>query len=119
MGSSENEKCIFCKIADKTIPGKIVYEDNEAVAFEDLNPKAPVHILVIPRRHMESLSGAREADRTLIGHLHFIAADLAKKRGIVESGFRTVINSGVGAGQTVFHLHLHLLGGRPFHWPPG
>ncbi len=119
MASSENQTCLFCKIADKKIPSTVVYEDDQAIAFEDLNPKAPVHLLIIPRRHMQSLSGTREEDRAILGHLHWIAARLAEKRGVVETGFRTVINSGAGAGQTVLHLHLHLLGGRPFHWPPG
>ena len=119
---SERATCLFCKIADKHIPSKIVYEDDSAFAIEDVHPQAPVHLLVIPRKHIESLATLNQEKETIIGqmgHLLSIVSILAGKMGLHASGFRTVINSGAGAGQSVFHLHVHLLGGRPFHWPPG
>ncbi len=119
---SERETCLFCKIADKKIPAKIVYEDDSVFAIEDINPKAPVHLLVIPKKHIESLATIHQEDETIIGqlgHLLSIVSILAGKMALSAGGFRTVINSGAGAGQSVFHLHLHLLGGRPFQWPPG
>jgi histidine triad (HIT) family protein len=97
----------------------MVYEDDYAVAIEDRNPKAPVHLLIIPRQHIPSLSKIEEAHNMTVGHLHWVATEMARRRGVIDTGFRTVINSGAGAGQTVFHLHLHLLGGRPLDWPPG
>jgi len=115
MGSD----CLFCKIIAKEIPSKTVYEDEQAVAFEDINPQAPTHILVLPRKHIASLNELAAADAALIGHLHLVAAKLARERGIADSGYRTVLNNGRGAGQSVFHLHLHLLGGRGMRWPPG
>lgn len=111
--------CLFCKIAEKKIPSKIVHEDDRAVAFEDVNPQAPVHVLVIPRKHVASVSELNEADAGLLGHLMLTSAAVAKQKGIAESGYRLVANTGRNAGQTVFHLHFHLLGGRPMHWPPG
>lgn len=111
--------CIFCKIAEKKIPSKIVHEDERAVAFEDVNPQAPVHVLVIPRRHVASVSELQAADAGLLGHLMLTGAAVAKQKGIAESGYRLVANTGPNAGQSVFHLHFHLLGGRPMHWPPG
>jgi histidine triad (HIT) family protein len=110
--------CIFCKILAGEIPARFVYRDDLAVAFEDLNPKAPTHILVIPRKHIASLAEVASADEALIGHLSFVAAKIAAERGI-GGGFRTVVNNGETAGQSVFHLHLHLLGGRRMTWPPG
>ncbi len=115
MGSD----CLFCKIIAKEIPSKTVYEDDQAVAFEDINPQAPTHILVLPRKHIASLNDITAADAPLVGHLHLVAAKLARERGIADSGYRTVLNNGRGAGQSVFHLHLHLLGGRGMRWPPG
>lgn len=115
MGSD----CLFCKIIAKEIPSKTVYEDDQVVAFEDINPQAPTHILVLPRRHIASLNEVAAADALLVGHLHLVAAKLARERGIADSGYRTVLNNGRGAGQSVFHLHLHLLGGRGMRWPPG
>ncbi|MGH9326258.1 MAG: histidine triad nucleotide-binding protein [Terriglobia bacterium] len=112
-------ECLFCKIAEHQIPAKIVYEDTTALAIEDINPKAPVHLLVIPRQHIVSLYEMKQEDENLIGHLHAIAAQLARERGLETQGYRTVINSGEGAGQSVFHLHVHVLGGRLFQWPPG
>jgi histidine triad (HIT) family protein len=113
------ETCIFCKIIDGELPAKLVYEDETAVAIEDLNPQAPVHLLVVPRAHIETLGAAKPEDEALIGHLFHVAAELARQRGIESRGYRTVINNGTGAGQSVFHLHVHVLGGRVFHWPPG
>jgi histidine triad (HIT) family protein len=110
--------CLFCKIAEKKIPSKIAYEDGDVFAFEDIGPQAPTHILIIPRKHFASLNEARPEDAAVIGKLHLVAAELARKLKLTD-GYRTVVNSGAGAGQTVFHLHLHLLGGREFGWPPG
>jgi histidine triad (HIT) family protein len=110
--------CLFCKIAAKKIPSKIVYEDDDVFAFEDIGPQAPTHILIIPRKHFASLTEASPEDAALIGKMHLLAAELARKLNLTE-GYRTLMNSGRGAGQTVFHLHLHLLGGREFGWPPG
>jgi len=111
--------CLFCKIGERKIPGKIVYEDDRIFAFEDINPQAPTHILISPRRHFASLSDATEEDGALLGQILMVAAKLARERNLIEGGYRTVFNNGAGAGQSVFHLHLHLLGGRPFRWPPG
>jgi histidine triad (HIT) family protein len=110
--------CIFCKIVQGEIPATILYEDDRAMAFADLNPQAPVHLLVIPREHIESLAQMEESQSTLVGHLHWVAAKLAKQHGL-HNGFRTVMNTGSDGGQTVFHLHVHVLGGRQMHWPPG
>lgn len=113
------ESCIFCRIAARRLPARIVFEDDEILAFEDVNPQAPIHTLVIPRRHLVSLNDATPPDAALLGRLFVVAAQLARERGLDAQGYRTVINTGAGAGQTVFHLHLHLLGGRAFRWPPG
>ncbi|MDQ3804447.1 MAG: histidine triad nucleotide-binding protein [Acidobacteriota bacterium] len=113
------QNCIFCKIAAGEIPAQLVYEDEAAVAFRDINPQAPAHVLVIPREHVASLAEAGEAQESLLGRLLLAAARVAREAGLVESGYRTVINTGAGAGQSVFHLHLHVLGGRPLSWPPG
>lgn len=111
------DQCIFCKIANREIPSAIVAETEHCVAFRDVNPKAPVHILVIPREHVTSLNDAEDA--TTIGRLSLLAAEIAEREGIAKSGYRTVVNTGPDAGQTVHHVHLHLLGGRPMGWPPG
>jgi histidine triad (HIT) family protein len=110
--------CVFCKIAAKKVPSKIVHEDAEIFAFEDISPQAPTHILICPRKHFESLNDATLEDQALLGKLQLVAAQLARERNLLE-GYRTVLNNGRGAGQSVFHLHLHLLGGRHFRWPPG
>ena len=110
--------CLFCKIGDKKIPSKIVYQDDEVFAFEDISPQAPTHILICPRKHFASLNEAVTADQSVLGKLQLVAAQLARERKLLE-GYRTVLNNGSGAGQSVFHLHLHLLGGRPLSWPPG
>jgi len=111
--------CIFCRIVDGQATAKIVFEDETVVAFEDLNPQAPVHLLVVPRQHLPSLEEAAAEDEPLLGHLFMVAAHLARERGLETKGYRTVINNGPGAGQSVFHLHVHVLGGRVFRWPPG
>src|SRR6266403_1655828 len=108
--------CLFCKIAAKKIPSKIVYEDPDLFAFEDISPQAPTHILICPRKHFESLNEATTDHQAVLGKLQLVAAQLARERNLLE-GYRTVINNGSGAGQSVFHLHLHLLGGRHFRWP--
>lgn len=113
------ENCLFCKIAEGQIPAKIVYQDEDVVAFEDINPQAPHHILLIPRRHIASMSELTAGDSQLLGMLFVVAAKLAHKLGIDETGYRFVTNVGPDAGQAVFHLHFHLLGGRKFGWPPG
>ncbi|HVZ59261.1 MAG TPA: histidine triad nucleotide-binding protein [Terriglobales bacterium] len=110
--------CLFCSIVSGKIPSRKVYEDDLTFAFEDIDPKAPTHILIIPRKHVAGLKEATPEDKELIGHCNLVAAAIARERGI-EDGYRTVFNVGPGAGQSVFHLHLHLLGGRPLHWPPG
>ena len=111
------DTCLFCRIVRKEIPATIVAETDDCVAFRDINPQAPTHVLVIPREHVPSLNDA--ADAALVGRLALVAAEIARKEGIAESGYRTVINTNADAGQTVFHIHLHLLGGRPMRWPPG
>ena len=110
--------CIFCKILAKEVPARIAYEDETSIAFHDVNRQAPVHVLVIPRKHFASAEEAGEADEPVLGHLHRVAAKLARELKIT-AGYRTVVNNGAGAGQSVFHLHLHLLGGRLLRWPPG
>lgn len=110
--------CLFCKIAAKQIPAKLVHEDDETFAFEDINPQAPTHILICPRKHFASLEKATPEDQAILGKITLLAAKLARDRKL-GNGYRTVVNTGSGAGQTVFHLHMHLLGGRAFHWPPG
>ncbi len=111
--------CLFCKISSKKIPAKLIYEDNEAVAFEDINPQAPVHVLITPKKHISTALDITDEDNALIGHLFRVAAKVAAEKGIADRGFRLVMNTNSDAGQTVFHIHLHLLGGRQMHWPPG
>ena len=108
----------FLKIIDKSIPAKIAYEDDRCLAFHDIGPKAPVHVLIIPKKAIRTHDDIGDEDAALIGHLHVVAAKLAKELGL-SAGYRIVINCKEGAGQTVPHLHLHLLGGRDFTWPPG
>jgi histidine triad (HIT) family protein len=110
--------CLFCQIAVGEIPATKVYEDASCIAFSDIHPQAPVHLLIIPRQHIASLDEVRETYRELLGHLMLVAAELAKQQKL-SKGFRVVMNTGVDGGQTVNHLHLHLLGGRAMHWPPG
>ncbi|MBF0557690.1 MAG: histidine triad nucleotide-binding protein [Nitrospirae bacterium] len=111
--------CIFCKIVERQLPTKIVYEDDIAIAFEDVNPQAPVHTLVIPKRHIPTLLDIPEGDGMLMGHLFEICRKIASDKGIAERGFRIVTNCNPESGQTVYHIHLHMLGGRQMHWPPG
>ena len=113
------DDCIFCKIAAGEIPSKRVHEDEVCIAFEDLEPQAPTHLLIIPRDHVESLDKSRFEDKEALGHLLLTASEIARKRGFAEDGYRVVINTNSDGGQTVFHLHVHLLAGRPFIFPPG
>lgn len=111
------DDCLFCKIVRKEIPAKLVYDGDDCIAFRDIDPKAPVHVLVVPREHISSLNEA--SDPALIGRLAVVAAQIARQEGVAQSGYRTVFNTNRDAGQTVFHLHLHVLGGRSMAWPPG
>jgi histidine triad (HIT) family protein len=111
--------CLFCQIIAGEIPAELVHQDDRCVVVRDVNPQAPTHLLVIPREHLESLDDAARPDEAMLGHLLRMAARLANEQGLSESGYRTVINTGAGAGQSVFHLHVHVLGGRPMNWPPG
>ncbi len=111
--------CLFCKIADGDVPTALVHQDDRIVAFRDINPQAPVHVLLIPREHIGSLDDADDAHRVLLGHLLLAARDVARSEGLADDGYRAVLNVGADGGQTVQHLHLHLLGGRSLDWPPG
>jgi histidine triad (HIT) family protein len=112
-------ECLFCGIASGEVPATIVADEGEVLAFRDINPQAPTHLLVIPREHLESVADVNQEKEVLWGHLLRLARQLARDEGIAESGFRIVANTGRDGGQTVSHLHLHLLGGRPMAWPPG
>ena len=111
--------CLFCRIINRELHATIVYEDEHIVAFNDINPQAPTHVLVLPRRHIASLNELTPDDDQLVGEMIRRAAAIAKQRGISTGGYRAVFNTNADAGQTVFHIHLHLLGGRQMHWPPG
>ena len=111
--------CLFCRIVSQEIPADLVHQDDRSIVIRDLNPQAPTHLLVIPREHIESLDDASQKDEPLLGHLLRVAARVANAEGLGEGGYRTVINNGAGAGQSVFHLHVHVLGGRTMNWPPG
>ncbi len=113
------KKCLFCDIVQKQIPSTVVYEDETVLAFEDIIPQAPVHLLIIPKTHIPSLADLKPGDERIMADLILAIRKLAEEQNLLESGFRTVMNSGEGAGQTVFHLHVHLMGGRLFQWPPG
>ena len=113
------DNCLFCQIIAGEIPTDLLHQDERCVAIRDINPQAPTHVLVIPREHMESLNDASNRDEQLLGHLLRVGARIANDEGHAERGYRTVINTGAGAGQSVFHLHVHVLGGRPMNWPPG
>ena len=110
--------CLFCKIIKRELPSDVLYEDDEVLAFRDVKPEAPVHVLIIPKRHIESLADLTREDEDVMGHAMFVASRLARDLGISE-GYRVVVNCGKGAGQSVFHIHMHLLGGRSLGWPPG
>lgn len=111
--------CLFCGIVSKKVPAKIIYEDERVLAFEDVNPQAPVHTLVIPKKHISTTLDIEDEDNALIGHLIRTAGEIAKGKGIAERGFRLVVNTNPEAGQTMYHVHIHILGGRHMHWPPG
>ena len=110
--------CLFCRIVCGEIPAKKVYEDEHMYAFEDINPQGPTHVLIVPKKHIRGLKEATAEDSELIGRCFLTASHIAREQGI-EEGYRTVLNVGPGAGQSVFHLHVHLIGGRPLRWPPG
>lgn len=114
-----NNDCLFCRILDGTVPSTRVYEDALCYAFDDINPQAPTHVQIIPRKHVATLNELLAEDEPMVGHLVTVAARIARERGIAESGYRSVLNCNRGAGQSVFHIHLHLLGGRSLGWPPG
>jgi histidine triad (HIT) family protein len=111
--------CLFCKIIAREIPASIVYEDDHLIAFNDINPQAPTHVLVVPKRHIDTLNALEPGDDGIVGEMVRRAAAIAGERGISEKGYRTVFNTNREAGQTVFHIHLHVIGGRPMAWPPG
>ena len=111
--------CIFCKIIEGKLPARKVYEDDQVVAFRDINPQAPTHVLLVPRRHLPRIAEAGAGDQSLLGHLLLKAAAVAAKLGLDQTGFRLVINNGRDGGESVPHLHVHILGGRPMAWPPG
>ncbi|MGV8041833.1 MAG: histidine triad nucleotide-binding protein [Thermoanaerobaculaceae bacterium] len=111
--------CVFCRVAGGEVPARMLLADEDIVVFHDVAPRAPTHLLVIPRRHIASLDAATASDTALLGRLLLTAAEAARLAGLVEGGYRVVNNCGAGAGQSVFHVHLHVLGGRPFGWPPG
>src|ERR1700726_3613434 len=118
-GTSEIAMTIFEKIIAREIPAKIIWEDDDAIAFHDVNPQAPVHVLIVPKKVIPRLTAATEANQKILGKLLLVAGDLAKKLGVEQSGYRVVINSGPDAGESVPHLHVHLLGKRALAWPPG
>lgn len=111
--------CLFCKILNGDIPADVVYESDTALAFRDINPQAPKHVLIVPRKHVASMNDLAADDAQTVGALFLAAKQIAADEGIADSGYRVTMNCGEGAGQSVFHIHLHLLGGRPFDWPPG
>ena len=111
--------CLFCRIVSGQINADVIYENDQVIAFRDINPQAPTHVLVIPRKHIATVNELADVDRDIAGALHLAARDIAKQEGIAEDGFRTVMNCNSAAGQTVFHIHLHVLGGRVLGWPPG
>jgi len=116
MASSE---CLFCSFVAGEIPTDIIYESDSVIAFRDINPQAPTHVLIIPRRHIATINDIEESDAELVGRLYLAAGEIAKREGFSKAGYRTVMNCNSDAGQTVFHIHLHLLGGRELSWPPG
>ena len=117
--SNESHDCLFCKIITKNIPAKVEYEDADLVAIHDVNPQAPFHVLLIPKRHIARIADVEESDLALIGRMIYRAKKIAETRKFSESGYRLVFNSGADGGQTVFHIHLHLMAGRHMNWPPG
>lgn len=116
---TRDHTCIFCRVVSRELPARIIYEDEKILAFEDINPQAPVHLLVIPKKHIPTLQDIADGDKDLMGMLFFITNRMAKEKGISEKGYRVVMNCGPAGGQSVYHLHLHLIGGRVMRWPPG
>lgn len=114
-----SDSCLFCRIIHGEIPSELIYEDDRVIAFNDINPQAPNHFLIVPKKHIATLNDLSSEEIPLIGHMLLISAELAKKEGFSEAGYRTVFNCNAQAGQTIFHLHLHVLGGRALEWPPG
>jgi histidine triad (HIT) family protein len=112
-------ECLFCKIASGEIPARIVFNDERVVAFEDIKPQAPIHIIIIPRKHIPTVLDLDEDDRELVGHIYLVANQIAAEKSLTQDGFRLVTNCKKSAGQEIFHLHIHMLGGRNFGWPPG
>jgi len=117
--SLANDSCLFCKIVAGEVPAEIVFESDDVLAFRDISPQAPTHVLVIPRRHIATINEIQEEDRELVGSLYIAAKTIAAREGLSEVGYRAVMNCNEGAGQSVFHIHLHVLGGRALSWPPG
>lgn len=113
------ETCIFCRVANGSIPARIAHEDDQTIAFHDIDPRAPVHVLIIPREHISAVDQLREENVPVMGELFMVARRLARELGVADSGYRMVVNNGRDAGQSVDHVHMHLLGGRPLKWPPG
>jgi histidine triad (HIT) family protein len=113
------QDCLFCKILNGDIPADIIYESDSAIAFRDVNPQAPTHVLVIPRKHVATINDLNEEDQEIVGSLYLAAKDIARAEGLSDKGYRAVMNCNEGAGQSVFHIHLHVLGGRALSWPPG
>ena len=113
------QDCLFCRIVDGSLPADIVYENDSLIAFRDINPKAPTHILLIPRRHVATMNDLQDGDESLVGDLFITAARIAADEGLADDGYRVVMNCNEAAGQSVFHIHLHLMGGRAMTWPPG
>lgn len=113
------QDCLFCRIAARAIPAQVVHETEHLLAFRDIDPKAPVHVLIIPKRHIASVNAVGAGDASLLGELFVAARAIAEAEGLTDDGYRLVVNTGTGAGQTVWHIHLHLLGGRDLRWPPG
>ena len=114
-----DDGCLFCRIVTGEVPARLAYEDDEVIAFHDVAPRSPTHVLIIPRRHIASVGELTDADAPLVGRMVAVANEVARREGIAEQGYRLVSNVGPWGGQTVYHLHLHLMGGRPFTWPPG
>lgn len=113
------ETCIFCRIVSGSIPARLAHEDDLTIAFHDVDPRAPVHVLIIPRRHVTAVDQMNDGDADVMGRLFLVARSLARELGVADSGYRLVVNNGKDAGQSVDHVHMHLLGGRPLRWPPG
>jgi histidine triad (HIT) family protein len=111
--------CIFCKIINKEIKSEIVYEDDDIIVFKDINPQAPIHLLMVPKKHIQSVNDLEVLDKEVIGHIFVVAKEIAKKFNVEKDGYRIVVNTGRNAGQAVFHTHFHFLAGREFSWPPG